>query len=415
MDTITHGIVGALVGKAFFAGGDIPAGSAESTRLHAESAPIARVAITACTLGSIFPDIDIFAGRIVPNPLAIMEWHRNITHSLLMLPVWAVLLAAVSLPLARWIRWKPPSFVKLVVIYALGLATHIFLDAATSFGTMIWSPLNHSRVALDWLVIVDLTFTSIALLPQLAAWCYRKPRGFGWRSGAAWGALTAGVFGLHALARTARFGFPIWVVVAGSAGMAAVLFLPPTKGIGFGWRRASWCRVGLVALCAYVAFAATAHRKALSYVEEFAASRNLRVENLAALPQPPALTHWAGIINTPEGVWRTSLHVPGGNPERTQFYANVGSDRHIAEAKQLRNVQVYLWFARFPVFQVSQDGNGYTRIDINDVVFFRDQIGAPVRTQLSTGERPRAGGFAFEVVFDAGGHVVSDGFKRAEP
>ncbi len=91
-------------------------------RLRSESAPTARAAITACTLGAMFPDIDIFAGPIARNPLAIMEWHRNITHSLVMLPVWALLLAAVSLPLARWAGWKPPSFAMLVGIYAFGIA-----------------------------------------------------------------------------------------------------------------------------------------------------------------------------------------------------------------------------------------------------------------------------------------------------
>ena len=415
MDTITHGIVGALVGKAFFGGRDVPAGSAESTQPHSESSPTARAAITACTLSSIFPDIDMFAGPIAQNPLAVMEWHRNITHSLVMLPVWAVLLAAVSLPLARKIRWKPPSFAKLVGIYVVGLATHVFLDVATSFGTMVWSPLNYSRVAWDWLFILDLTFTSIALVPQLAAWCYREPRELGWRTGAAWGALTVGVFGAYALAETAGYGFPIGVVIAASAAMAAVLFLPAIEGIGFRWRRASWCRVGVVALCAYVAFAAAAHRKALAYVEEFAASRHLRVENSVALPLPPTLTHWAGVIRTPEGVWRTTFHVPGGNLESTQLYPDAGFDRYVAEAKQLRDVQVYLWFARFPVYQVSHDGDGHTRVDISDVAFVRNRIGEPRRTQRPAGMRTRAARFMFEVVFDAGGHIVSDGFKKAEP
>ncbi len=73
MDTITHGIVGALAGRAFFAGQDMPAGSAEYARPRSESAPAARAAITACTLGAMFPDIDIFAGPIARNPLAIIE------------------------------------------------------------------------------------------------------------------------------------------------------------------------------------------------------------------------------------------------------------------------------------------------------------------------------------------------------
>ncbi|MBZ5699913.1 MAG: metal-dependent hydrolase [Acidobacteriia bacterium] len=414
MDTITHGIVGALVGKAFFAGRDVPADTARSTQPHSESAPTARVAIVACTLGSIFPDIDVFAGPIARNPLAIMEWHRNITHSLVMLPVWAVLLAAVSLPLARRIGWKPPSFAKLVGIYALALATHVFLDVATSFGTMVWSPVKYSRIAWDWLFILDLTFTSIALVPQFVAWCYREPREFGWRSGAVWGALTVGAFGAYALAETAGYRFRIWVVVAASAAVAALIFLPAIEGIGFRWRRASWCRVGLVALCAYVAFAAAAHRKALAYVEEFAASHHLRVENLVALPLPPTLTHWAGVISTPEGVWRTTFHVPGGNVERTQLYADAGSDRYVAEAKQLRDVQVYLWFARFPVYQVSHGGNGHTRVDISDVRFFRDLVGEPRRIRYPAEMHIRATGFMFEVEFDGLGRVVRDGWASTK-
>src|SRR6202158_3956321 len=186
LDTITHGIVGALAGKAFFAGRDVPAGSLENASLRSESASIARAAITACTLGAMFPDIDVFAGSIARNPLATLEWHRNITHSLVMLPIWALLLAGMSLPLARWVGWKPPSFAKLAVIYGFGLASHVFLDVVTNFGTMVWSPLNYSRVAWDWLFIVDLGFSGMALLAQLVAWCYRETVKFAWRGGLVW-------------------------------------------------------------------------------------------------------------------------------------------------------------------------------------------------------------------------------------
>ena len=169
MDTITHGIVGALAGKALFAGRESPALSADGTLSQAQSSLTARAAIAACTIGSIFPDSDVFAGPLARNPLAIMEWHRNITHSLLMLPLWAALLAAVSMPVARGLRWKAPPFPILFIIYVVGLATHVFLDVVTSFGTMVWSPLRYSRVAWDWLFIIDLTLTALALVPQLAA------------------------------------------------------------------------------------------------------------------------------------------------------------------------------------------------------------------------------------------------------
>src|ERR1700685_3409693 len=116
MDTITHGIVGALVGKALFAGRDTPAASVKNGDPRALSSPTARAAIVACTLGSMFPDTDIFAGPLAHHPLAIMEWHRNITHSAVMLPIWALLLAAVSIPLARWMKWKSPPFLNLFAI-----------------------------------------------------------------------------------------------------------------------------------------------------------------------------------------------------------------------------------------------------------------------------------------------------------
>ncbi len=105
-----------------------------------------------------------------------MEWHRNITHSLVLLPLWALLLARrdvaggalaplESAVIPRTVRYLTP----------LGLATHIFLDLVTNFGTMVWSPLRYSRPAWDWIFIVDLTLTGLALTPQLAAWCYRQP------------------------------------------------------------------------------------------------------------------------------------------------------------------------------------------------------------------------------------------------
>ena len=416
MDTITHGIVGALAGRAFFAGHDVPAFSAGGAVLRFESDPTARVAITACTLGAIFPDIDVFAGPIAHNPLAIMEWHRNITHSLVMLPIWSLLLAGVTLPLARWIGWKPPSFAKLVGIYAFGLASHVLLDVFTNFGTMVWSPLNYSRVAWDWLFIIDLGFSGIALLPQFVAWCYREPAKFSVRAGIIWLVFTGFVGATYAIAKSSGYPFPAWIVAATSALIAAILFLPAISRVNLRWTRSSWCRAGLAALCVYVILAATAHRKALAYTEDFARSHQLHVEKLAALPLPPTLTHWSGVINTPEGVWRTTFHVPGGTLERAQLYADAGSDPYVAEAEHLRDVQVYLWFARFPIWQVTRS-EGRTIADVTDVRFFRGETSEASNTPQQTGRMPgmrNAAGFTFEVVFDSLGHVISHGFKRPE-
>src|SRR6202035_5124701 len=110
-------------GKALFAGRDVPArsGFTEGGESGALSSPTARAAIVACTLGAMFPDIDIFAGPLGHNPLAIMEWHRNLTHSAVLLPLWALLLAPLSIPLARLLKWNTPPFLILFAIYAVGI------------------------------------------------------------------------------------------------------------------------------------------------------------------------------------------------------------------------------------------------------------------------------------------------------
>jgi len=67
-----------------------------------------------------------------------------------------------------------------------GILSHILLDLVTSFGTMIWSPLQWSRPAWDLIFIVDFTLTAIFLVPQLLAWCTPIPKSEGRAVGMWW-------------------------------------------------------------------------------------------------------------------------------------------------------------------------------------------------------------------------------------
>src|ERR1700693_5507628 len=108
MDTITHGIAGALLGKALF-GGDQMFAMRPVNR--------GRVITWALMLGAIFPDIDVFRETFSRNDLLILTWHRSITHSLICLPLFALALAAVTWWFARWRKWDAPSFAALTAIY----------------------------------------------------------------------------------------------------------------------------------------------------------------------------------------------------------------------------------------------------------------------------------------------------------
>ncbi len=166
MDTITHGIAGALIAKAVCGGDDLIPPVPVTRR---------RIITWSLMLGAIFPDADVFRDMFSRNELLMLTWHRSITHSVLCLPIWAALLAALTQAIARWRKWHAPSFVTLFFLFATGIASHIVLDLATTFGTMIWSPLEWSRPAWDILFIVDFSFTAILLVPQLLAWTFRDP------------------------------------------------------------------------------------------------------------------------------------------------------------------------------------------------------------------------------------------------
>src|SRR5271163_4838604 len=152
MDTITHGIAGALIGKAVFCGDDLFALHLMNTR---------RVIGWSVMIGAIFPDIDTLRDVFSSNELLMITWHRSITHSLVCMPIFALLLALLTRGLCRYLRWEAPPFGALAGLYAAGILSHIFLDLVTTYGTMVWSPLGWSRPAWDLIFIVDFTLTGI--------------------------------------------------------------------------------------------------------------------------------------------------------------------------------------------------------------------------------------------------------------
>lgn len=324
MDTITHGIAGALISKAMFRGDDLFAMRAMNRR---------RIVTWSTMLGAIFPDSDTFRDMLSHNEMLVITWHRSVTHSLICLPVFAILLAALTRWIVRSRKWDAPSFSVLAAIYAAGILSHVLLDLVTSFGTMIWSPLGWTRPAWDLIFIVDFTFTGILLAPQILAWVHERPEKSRRRALVSLAIFILAVFAVQSIGNavgapisaatvflfdvilTALFLFPLQskkkrpgprkakpaaaeaAQVSESEDASAAKFFSPLL----------WNRAGLACACAYIAVAIFAHHAALERVKNFAAQQKLEVQTLGALPFPPSLWRWDGLVRTPRGVYEVRL------------------------------------------------------------------------------------------------------------
>src|SRR6267143_2946815 len=374
MDTITHGIAGALIGKAIFRGEDMFA-----------SLPInrGRIITWSLMLGAIFPDSDVFRDIFSSDPLLVITWHRSITHSLVLLPLWALLLAAVTRAFANSRKWEAPSFAALSAIYAVGILSHILLDLATSFGTMIWSPLQWSRPAWDLIFIVDFTLTAILLVPQLLAWVYSHPEKGKRRAIGMWLVFLPAPFLIARIGEIAGAPISDRVVLSAMIIFAVIFLLPALLGWGVKIKHDTWNRAGFAAALIYVACTVFAHHVALLRIQKFAELYPLQVESIGALPLPPSLWRWDGLVRTDRGVYELRMDLadkPASDGELValehHYFPDAPASSYIEVAKRLPEVQKVLLFSRFPVTRFHKEGD-VAVVEISDIRFVQTRRDRP--------------------------------------
>ena len=387
MDTITHGIAGALIGKGFF------------------SRRAASVAVFSAAIGAMFPDVDVIEEIFSRDPLAIVKYHRAITHSFVALPFFAAILAWFTLAGVGFLKKKyprfhdleTPSWGMLAIIYAVAIASHILLDGLTSFGTRMLFPLSQQRVAWDWLFIIDFCFTSLVLLPQAAAWIYQDRQKASKRAAAMWILFALASFAAWKVAYAVGFPFHRWIVGLASVVIAILFFLPMFRGFGFRITTPRWCQAGTYLTLAYLAACGFAHHTALAQAKKFAATHDISVERIAALPLPPSLLDWGDVIRSPNGVYQSRFDLRTDPPPDFWFRADSPPDAYIARALQLPEVQLYWNFARFPVIR-SFPENGQHLVDFDENRFI---------TRRPHGPAP----FSYRVIFDQAGDPVEEGWQ----
>ena len=374
MDTVTTAIGGALLAKA------LP----EESR--------GPRALWIVTLASAAPDIDMFAGLIVSDPLSSLTQHRAFTHSLVGTVLLAPLIAG-----AFWRFSKDRNFLRLLALTLLGLYWHLFTDLATSWGTQIFYPFNRDRVVWDLIFIIDFTFTALLLLPQMLGWVYGKPDHPLRRGALIWTLLVSlTAWAIHWASPNLGVPFSWRLLGALAGGEAVILFAPAIRGWGVRQGRVVFARVGVGALVTYLAVCTISHFSAVGRVERMARELNLEVRIIGALPQPLSPFRWTGLALTPEGVYQGWFNVLESKPTEFRFFPST-QNAYVARAGELPQVQTYLWFARFPVVRYRRDGDRH-------IVEYGDQ-----RFQSSRDQGTR---FSFRVIFDDRGQVLYRGFAR---
>jgi len=151
MDSLTQVVLGAAVGEA------------------AIGKKAGNWAILWGAVAGTIPDLDVFAKHFTDNITA-LEIHRGFSHSIvfsvIFAPIFGWIVSKIHRKLdATWKDWTWLMF--------LGLVTHPFLDAHTTWGTQLFWPLEY-RLDYKNIFVVDPLYTLPFMVFLIAAMFYNK-------------------------------------------------------------------------------------------------------------------------------------------------------------------------------------------------------------------------------------------------
>lgn len=162
MDTLTHALSGALLARA----------------THPKDAPPRSLPrrIAAGFLACAAPDLDFVTGWF--GPATYLLQHRGVTHSLLLLPLWAFVLSWLLAKILREPVGKDGTagWRALYGVTAMAIAAHIAGDLITSYGTMVLAPFSDWRAGIGTTFIIDLWFSGIIVAGLIFSLLFRKTR-----------------------------------------------------------------------------------------------------------------------------------------------------------------------------------------------------------------------------------------------
>lgn len=144
MDTITHGLFGYTLYNVF--------------RKEEMPKKQKQALLFTALVGSQIPDIDVVAELTEVGRVMAQMWHRGLTHSLFLVPIWALVIYGLSYLLFQ--RKEPQLF----FIGLLAVFWHDTIDLFNAWGTGYFEPFSSVRISIGTIPIIDFVFWAIFLI-----------------------------------------------------------------------------------------------------------------------------------------------------------------------------------------------------------------------------------------------------------
>jgi inner membrane protein len=281
MDNLTHTAIGLFLSRA---------GLKEWTP---RATPILMLAANA-------PDIDFVSA--LGGSLSYLHYHRHWTHSLLAVP----LIAILPVILVRFAGRLPVNWWKAWIASSIAVLSHLLLDLTNVYGIRLFLPFSGRWLHLDWTNVIDLWIWAISLLAIV-------------------GPLIGKLVGSEITSGAARVKH---------------------HGRGF-----AWFALSFVAL--YNGGRAVLHARAIAVLDS-RVYQGAEALGVTALPHAVNPLHWGGLAET-QGFWvSAAVDLPGDfDPTRGAILHKAAPEPAIEAARATATFQEFLRFSQSPLWRVT--------------------------------------------------------------
>jgi inner membrane protein len=159
LDNLTHSLLGAALAEIA-----LPPGAPRPAR---------RLFYVAGVAAANLPDLDLLYTGVTPPPLGYLLHHRGHTHTLVGLAAQGVLFGVLCRFVGPGRRLASPDRVRLWILIAAGLLSHVLLDAGNSYGVHPFYPFDVRWYYGDAVFIFEPWLWLLLGLP--AAWTASRP------------------------------------------------------------------------------------------------------------------------------------------------------------------------------------------------------------------------------------------------